>query len=470
MNIRPKFAAFGFVLMVACPTWAQAASTGPGSDEIQQLRQEIENMRSDYEARIAQLEQRLDAAEQSARQANEKADLAQDQARRAGEFTTVEAVPAGSSSGISVSSDSSFNPAMGVIFLGQAMSYDHNPEGYMIPGFPLGGEAGPAPEGFSLAETEINVSANVDDKFTAWLTMPVVIEDGETKVEIEEAWVETLRLPAGLSMRMGRTYSNIGYLNNQHSHAWDFADQPLVYQAFLGSQYLDDGLQVRWLAPTDMYLELSGEVFRGDRYPAAGAANSGVGSYSLSLKAGGDAGFSSSWLAGVSWLATKSADRASGDENEPLLFTGDSDLWIADFVWKWAPNGNWRERNFKLQAEYLWRDENGEYTLPDDRMLSWKDKQQGWYVQAVYQPIPQWRFGARVDALSGASSNPDFYATPLASNGDDPMRYSVMVDWSNSEFSRVRLQYNRDEAGQENDNQFGLQYIYSIGAHGAHSF
>jgi len=52
----------------------------------------------------------------------------------------------------------------------------------------------------------------------------------------------------------------------------------------------------------------------------------------------------------------------------------------------------------------------------------------------------------------------------------DPNRYSLMVDWSNSEFSRVRFQYNFDQATGEDDNQFGLQYIYSIGAHGAHSF
>jgi hypothetical protein len=188
------------------------------------------------------------------------------------------------------------------------------------------------------------------------------------------------------------------------------------------------------------------------------------------VKAGGDLGFSSSWLAGVSWLATQSTDRRSGDEDEPLFFNGDSELWIADFVWKWAPNGNWRQRNLKFQAEYAWRDEDGEYTLPDGRVLPWKDKQQGWYAQVVYQPIQQWRLGVRVDGLDGGGFNPVFSGTPLAFTGDDPMRYSLMVDWSNSEFSRVRLQYNRDEAGQENDDQFGLQYIYSIGAHGAHSF
>ena len=50
------------------------------------------------------------------------------------------------------------------------------------------------------------------------------------------------------------------------------------------------------------------------------------------------------------------------------------------------------------------------------------------------------------------------------------MRYSLMADWSNTEFSRLRLQYTRDESGLETSNQWGLQYILSIGAHGAHAF
>jgi hypothetical protein len=45
-----------------------------------------------------------------------------------------------------------------------------------------------------------------------------------------------------------------------------------------------------------------------------------------------------------------------------------------------------------------------------------------------------------------------------------------MADWSNSEFSRLRLQYALDQAAYEDDRQWGLQYIFSIGAHGAHSF
>jgi hypothetical protein len=310
----------------------------------------------------------------------------------------------------------------------------------------------------------------VDDKFTAMLTVPIVYEDGEVAVELEEAWVETMSLPAGLSLRMGRFFADVGYLNTRHFHSWDFADQPLVYQAFLGSQYIDDGLQLRWLAPTDFYLEFSGEVLRGGRYPAGGAARSGVGSATLGVKTGGDIGFSNSWLFGLSWIGAESDERGSGDEDAPLLFTGDTDIYIADFVWKWAPFGNARERNFKFQAEYMWRKEDGFYNLPEELIVPWNEDQQGWYAQAVFQPFPRWRVGVRYDHLSGASTDLVYFGTPLYSPGSDPQRYSAMVDWSNSEFGRLRFQYELDKSGEEDDNLFGLQYIFSIGAHGAHSF
>jgi hypothetical protein len=169
-------------------------------------------------------------------------------------------------------------------------------------------------------------------------------------------------------------------------------------------------------------------------------------------------------------LGAESEERESGDEDAPLLFTGDTDLYVADFVWKWAPDGNSRERNFKLQAEYLWRNEDGAYLLAEDLAAPWDENQRGWYVQGIFQPFPRWRFGARIDSLSGGTRDPGFAGSPLFPLGSNPMRYSLMADWSNSEFSRLRLQYNRDEAVELDDDQFGLQYIFSIGAHGAHSF
>jgi hypothetical protein len=457
------------LLPLAFPLWGQDQQ----ATEIEILRSEITQLRADYDARIEDLEHRLEAAENKAELASQEASqatVAADEQLAAPVFTPA---PSGAVA------NNAFNPALGVIFQGQAWAYDKDPDEYYIPGFPLGGEAGLAPEGFSLAETEINISANVDDKFTAWLTVPIAVEDGEVGIELEEAWVETLKLPAGLSLRMGRFFSSIGYLNSKHFHSWDFADQPLVYQAFLGGQYLDDGLQARWLAPTDFYLELSGELLRGDRYPAGGAPHSGLGSYTLAAQSGGDIGFSNSWLFGFSWLHANSDGRESGGEDDPLFFNGDSDILIADFVWKWAPNGNSRQRNFKFQAEYMWRKEDGDYALPNAALagpahlpsaLPWDSDQKGWYAQAIYQPWPQWRFGGRIERLSSDTPVPIFTGSVLDPLGMNPSRYSLMADWSNSEFSRLRLQYNHDKAGTENDNQFALQYIYSIGAHGAHAF
>ena len=250
------------------------AQSANGSD-IEQIRAELTAMRADYESRIKALEKRLDEAEQEAAIARQSADSITSSPQN----TAMQTKPGATIS--SGSGDNAFNPALGVIFQGQVWAYGNDPDDYMIPGFPLGGEAGPLPEGLALGETEINISANVDDKFTAWLTAPIAIEDGEAGIEIEEAWIETMTLPAGLTLRMGRYFSNIGYLNTKHAHSWDFADQPLPYQAFLGGQYLDDGVGLRWLAPTEFYLEFGGEINRDANYPAGGAGRPPDG-YSVS--------------------------------------------------------------------------------------------------------------------------------------------------------------------------------------------
>jgi outer membrane receptor protein involved in Fe transport len=98
----------------------------------------------------------------------------------------------------------------------------------------------------------------------------------------------------------------------------------------------------------------------------------------------------------------------------------------------------------------------------------------------VYQFRPRWRLGLRYDRLdsgdvtnglvlfnTGGLTAADFPA--LAPH--DPDRFSAMVDYSFSEFSRLRLQYARDESRlNAGDDQFFVQYIMSLGAHGAHKW
>ena len=61
------------------------------------------------------------------------------------------------------SSQSSFNPAISLILMGRYASFENDPEGYFIPGVTLAEETGPGEEGFSLAETELIISGNIDD-------------------------------------------------------------------------------------------------------------------------------------------------------------------------------------------------------------------------------------------------------------------------------------------------------------------
>ena len=264
---------------------------------------------------------------------------------------------------------------------------------------------------FSIAESELGLSANVDDKFYGNLIFSL---SPDNTVDVEEAYGLYTAAPYGIAPKFGRFLSSIGYLNDQHQHAWDFYDAPLVYQAFLGGQYQNNGLQVKWIAPTDEFLEFGAEIGSGESFPGNSRNKNGTGNGIVYVHAGGDVGASNSWRAGLSYLQTGAKDReysqldVAGNDAQ-LAFTGTSKLAIADFVWKWAPNGNAQERNFKLQGEYFWRRENGDLTYDADGALgltqtgSYRSDQNGFYVQGVYQFMPTWRVGVRYDWLNPGS-------------------------------------------------------------------
>ncbi|MEJ0098884.1 MAG: hypothetical protein WDO12_03755 [Pseudomonadota bacterium] len=349
---------------------------------------------------------------------------------------------------------------MSVILNAQYAHHSLAPDDYVRAGFPLAGEAGPGAQGLSIGESEVSLAANIDEKFYGQLTLSAESEDGTDHVGVEEAFVDTTALPAGFTARVGRFFSDIGYLNSHHAHTDKFSDRPLPYQAFLGGQYGDDGVQVRWVAPTDLFIELGGEAFRGDQFPSGGAGHSGVGVTTLFAHAGGDLGVENSWLAGVSMLHSNTNGAEDG-------FSGINKLYIADVTWKWAPQGNTKDGGITIRSEYFIDDRDGTYIAPDDALdpaQAWDGKRRGWYVEGVYRINRIWEAGYRFDQLLSASSG------PLAT-GFDPSRNSVMLTWRNSEFSLVRLQLSRDHPNPvDHDNAVTLQIQTALGAHGAHKF
>ncbi|HXV09020.1 MAG TPA: TonB-dependent receptor, partial [Burkholderiales bacterium] len=432
-----KATAFAVAAGCAFPLCAQEDAT------MDEIRREIRQLKESYETRIQALEQRLKDAEAA------KAP------------SPAAAAPAAVTPAAKQVTDNAFNPAMSLILQGVYGDLKESPEEYAVTGFADPEKIHPGTRGFSLGESELNLSANIDQLFYGNLL--VAFEEGE--VHVEEAWFQTLALGHGLTVKGGRFFSGIGYQNMLHPHAWDFFDAALVQRSFLGNNYGDDGVQATWIAPLPVYLELGAEVGAGRLLPGTFEEHSelaevdrdknGAGAYALFARLGGDIGTSNSYRVGVSYLDTSTDDQPfaladfdtrTGVSNE---YSGDVHLYGVDLVWKWAPDGNPARRNFKLVAEWMQLERKGDLVfdvggaaVPD----AFKLRQSGWYVQGVYQFMPTWRVGLRYDQLDQGSSSLGANTGNIPGVDYDPERWSAMVDWTPSEFSRWRLQYSNDES------------------------
>jgi hypothetical protein len=456
---------FVVAALLAASCGAQAASDA----DLAAIRSQIAEMKQSYEQRIAALEQKLSQAE--ARSAANPP---------AATTAAADAKPVATAS--ASSSASAFNPEVSLVLQGQYNQMKNVPNRTITGFWPT--EDGTNQRGFSVNETELMFAANIDPYWRGQATLSV---QGDS-VEVEEAWVRTLGIGEGIGLKAGRFKSGIGYLNDQHAHTWDFSNAPLMYNVLFGpsASYVEDGLQFKWLAPTPLFVEFGAEVGRGASYPGSDNNKNGSGAGALYAHVGDDVGVSSSWRAGVSYLKTSANDRQADfvDVNgmpAQGMFNGDTDTWIADFVWKWAPNGNPKYQNFKFQSEYFVRKDNGNLTCMDTAGVGnacatpvtgdYDTRQSGWYAQGVFQFTPEWRAGLRYDQLDSGRQNLGSNIANLALPDYKPQRATVMVDYSWSEFSRARLQYAQDKSMQGvTDNQLTLQYIMSLGAHGAHTF
>ncbi len=438
---------FAVALAVATPA-AQAQQSLP------EMREELKKLQQ----RIDELEGRVKDAESTATQAAQQASSRPQ-------------------------SESALNPAVSVILNGVYANLSRDPATYRINGFvPTMGDVAPPTRGFSLGESELTFMANIDHLFRGTL-IGSISPDNDT-IGVEEGYIQTIGLSRGFTIKAGRFFSAIGYQNQIHAHAWDFTDAPLAMRVFLGGQLNQDGIQFRWVAPTELYWDLGTELGRGRAFPASlsESGKNGPGSLNFFTHVGGDIGESIAWQTGLSHLRTNPRDRTFDDPTARVTdrFSGTSRLWVASGVLKWSPNGNPTYNNLKLQGEYFRRKEQGTlvFDSPGAALANGYDsRQSGWYAQAVYQWMPMWRAGYRYDRLDSGAANIDTRASGLTAAdfpilaGYRPKKHSFMVDWSPSEFSRIRLQYARDYSRMgEPDNQVFLQYIVSLGAHGAHTF
>lgn len=338
--------------------------------------------------------------------------------------------------------------------------------------------------GFNLRHVELQASATADPYFKGSAIAAV----SEESAELETAELETTCLPYGFKLRGGKFFSDFGYLNSQHSHQWDFVDQPMIYKLCLGDHGLNDkGVQLSWLAPTPFMLLAGVEAFQGegeseqmfnyvgeDPLPTHDGPRIGVGW----LKVGPNLPGSHALQFGAFAATGKHQEEHDGDEDGVAdhWLDGDSSFWGGDVVYKYNAPYAYGQGDLVLQGEYCSRhralDVVGHDLAPGLVGNTRTDDQDGYYVQAVYGFLPRWRGGLRWEQ-TGLINQADYPDGTRGQYGSS-CRAGVMVDFTPSEFSRIRLQVNQGKYetadGKQDVAEVYLQWMLSLGAHGAHRF
>ena len=474
-------------LALAMPAVAASASQ---DDELDDLRRMIVEMRADYETKIRELETRLAQAE-SAAQAKPGAPAAES------------AQVAASEPRATVTSGNAFNPQISVILngnyyhdgirgegselVGEAAQPSHG-HGHDHGGGEEGHSHGAMSNGFNLSEVELAFSATVDPYFDAAAYMAIT---GDGEFELEEAYLQTRALPYGLKLKAGKFLSDFGYINRQHPHQWDFANQNLPYLNLLGDHGLQDvGVQVNWLPEWPLYTLIGIEALQGDqeRFGALvddeeeleelglDRSKNGPRLWTAYVKVSPELGYSHALQLGASYAqARQHQEIHEEDDGTGLLLEegleGDADLWGLEAVYKYDSGRAYGDGDLKLQAEYLRSDKDLEVRSGEPDEIGEREEftTDGLYVQGMYGLFPRWHVGLRYDILG---------MTNEVSGGDEydsSDRWTAALSWVPTEFSLLRLQFERadialEEGGSESFNTFWLQFLLSMGAHGAHKF
>jgi hypothetical protein len=379
----------------------------------------------------------------------------------------------------------------------------------------------PNQRGFTVQGVELNLQGAVDPYFRGNANILFSLDaGGESFLEVEEAWLETMSLPWNLQVRAGQILTDFGRLNTQHPHTWGFVDTSLVNARMFGADGLrNPGARVAWLAPTPFFTELSlgiqnshGETassFRSAGHSHGGEEEEGVPFgfrhpdndrgvrhvddmlFTPRLATSFDLTDAQTLLLGASAAFGPNSNGAEGDTS--------TQIYGVDAYWKWKPVNHhagfpfvsWQTeamvRRYELGA-FDW-DEDGDGAVSDGEVVNaatglpavlrretvtdW-----GFYSQVLYGFHKGWVAGIRGDFVT--SERAHYERLPLtldgARLGRDPLReerwrLSPNLTWYPTEFSKLRLQYNYDHRRQlGEDHSIWLQFEFLLGAHGAHKF
>lgn len=364
-----------------------------------------------------------------------------------------------------------------------------------------GGGHDPQQRGFNVTQAELFLAGAVDPYFNAQVNIVFFITpEGETAIELEEAFAVTQTLP--VQFKLGHYFTEFGRINPTHPHAWRFIDQPVVNSRFFGP----DGMRapgaraafflpVPWTSEVFVGLQNSrGETlvsFYGEAVDPTAPAASSQGGFFEDVN-----GDSIRSFADLVWTfrlenAFEPTEELNGALGLSLLYGpndsgpgGNTLLFGADLVVKWRPTNNERGWPFVLlEAEFDYRNygvdaafQTGQGAPAVNDLRDW-----GFFAHVLWGFVPGWVAGVRFEHCSGQGQSfdntvPDFVPRNSDPTRDDRTRVSVLLVFHPSEFSRLRLQYNFDDAaslaGTPDDSAHSvwLSVEFLIGSHPPHKY
>lgn len=343
-----------------------------------------------------------------------------------------------------------------------------------------GGGHDPRKRGFSVQNVELSFRGAIDPWLEGEAHIITFIDaEGETAVELEEAFLTTTSLPAGLQLKAGQFFTEFGRLNATHPHAWEFVDQPVVNSRMFGGDGMrGPGARLSWLTPAAFPLELIVGAQNANGETMASFVSeeplSGRPSTEPSVRSATD----------LTWSSRIAASTDLSDTT--TLLAGTSAAWGpngtgpsartrilgADLTLKWRPSDaragfpfvTWTTE--VMQRRYA----AAEFNEPGSGLGYFPHEvltDRGFYSQATWGFLRNWTAGIRWDGANGAHDG-----NALDPARDRRSRVSAALTWFPSEFSRVRLQVNRDrsEALGGAFTSVWLQFEFNLGSHGAHRF
>ena len=297
-----------------------------------------------------------------------------------------------------------------------------------------------------LHESEIGIQAIIDPYARA----DVFVSFGEEGVNLEEGYLTFTSLPAGLLLKVGKMRAEFGKVNTIHNHALSFIDRPLVTNNLVGGEdgINDAGFSLsRFLkGPNDWFLQGTAQVFRGDSSDVFTANRRQNVSVVGHLRAYKDLNESMNLDLGASYA------RGHNEIGSNFLTT----LYGADATLRWKPLSRAIYNSVLFRNELVWsaRDQ----LSPTNNFQT--QRAFGLYSSVDYRLNRRWTMGGRFDRSGHATD------ARLTDTG-----FSTILTYWPSEFSQIRTQYRFGNYGQGgNANELLFQFLFVMGAHGAHPF